>query len=113
MSQNVVPSRPDLWPHARDMQWSELSDPPPELATDRAPGGAGPMLTSPLRALGRYQDALRDLYGATDASSWRGKPFEMGRAPFDSNYCEVWRALFKPFAPLERILAPAYRHLLS
>ena len=36
----------------------------------------------------------------------------MGRAPFDSKYRAVWRAMFESFAPVERALPPVYRLLL-
>ena len=58
------------------------------------------------------QDTLRDLYGAADASSWSAEPFEMGRAPYDSEFCAVWRALFESSAQLRRALSPLRRHLL-
>ena len=54
----------------------------------------------PLCALGLSQDTLRDLPGASDASSWWGEPSEIGRAPRDLKYCALWRALFESFGPL-------------
>ena len=44
--------------------------------------------------------------------SWRVAPFELGCAPSDSKYFAAWRAFFESFAPIERRLVPAYRHLL-
>ena len=54
---------------------------------------------------------VRELFGYTDASAWRDVSLETGRAPFDTKYCAARHALFESFASLERLLAPAYRHL--
>ena len=36
----------------------------------------------------------------------------MGRAPFDSKFCAARHPLFESYAPIERSLAPVYRHLV-
>ena len=102
----------DLSPRARDKKLTGASYSPKALVTHRLAGASASVPEYPLCALGRSQDTLRDLYGASDAPSWWYEPFEMGRAPYDAIYCAVWHALFEAFAPLERVLARLYRHLL-
>ena len=55
---------------------------------------------------------MKLLYGADRCADWWDFEFEIGRAPRDSEYCAVWRALFKSFVPIDRGLAPAYRYLI-
>ena len=49
------------------------------------------------------------MHGCAGAGDWWGQEFQIGRVPFDSKYCAVWRAFFESFAPAERVLAPVYR----
>ena len=65
-----------------------------------------------LRSSGLRQDQLKALCGADDQWSWWGAPFELGRAPLDSKYSAAWHASLGVFAPIERRLAPAPRHML-
>ena len=55
---------------------------------------------------------MQKLHGGPEAAGWRDENFQLGRAPFDSKYCAVWRALFDSFAPAGRALALAYRFLI-
>ena len=89
--QNAVALQSDLSAHTRVRDWSELSYPPPDSATDRLNGSKGPAPEFPLRASGSPQGTLQQLCGASDAYPRRDESFEMGRAPFGSEYCTVVR----------------------
>ena len=111
-TQNVVVLQSDPSTHDRKKTWPKLPRPPPASVPARSNGGVDPAPALPLRALGLPRGAVRELFVAADASSWWGESFAMGRAPLDSKYCGVRYALFESFAPLERVPAPVYRHLL-
>ena len=110
--QTVVALKADLSARAPEKKWSESSYLPPASVSARLNRGDGPAPAPPLCSLGLPQDTVRESFGAADALAWWDAPFEMGRAPFGSEYCAVWRALFESSAPPERVLAPAYRRLL-
>ena len=110
--QNVIVLQFDLSAHARKKQWAKPSYSPPASVSARPDGSDGPAPPSPLRTLRFSEDTVRELFGAAGTSAWWGVSFEMGRAPSDPKFCASWRALFELLAPLERVSAPAYRHLL-
>ena len=85
---------------------------PPSCAEERLYGKGARAPKCPLCDLGRSRDEVEKLRGRPGAREWRGAEFQLGRAPFDSRYCAVWRALFESFAPAERALAPVYRFLI-
>ena len=62
--------------------------------------------------LGLSREQAQKIREPRGTETWWGAEFQMGRAPFDSKYCAVWRAMFESFAPAERALSPAYRLLL-
>ena len=68
-------------PHVRDEKWAEAFYSPPASEPHRLAGGSGSEPRYPLCVWGVSQDTLRDLYGASDASSWRGEPFRNGSCP--------------------------------
>ena len=85
---------------------------PPASVRDFFRGESVAIPKFPLCVLGLAPAEVRKLQGRADADAWWDVPFHMGRVPFDSKYCAVWRALFESFAPIERVLAPAFRALL-
>ena len=97
---------------ARNAQSLEPMWPPPQRAPGRLGGKAAVAPLYLLRALGLERAELTALYGDSGQSYWWGASFEMGRAPFDSKFCAVWRALFEYLPPIERSLAPVYRRLI-
>ena len=98
-----------MWSPSRS---PEPTWPPPQCVSGRLNGKRANAPQHPSRAPGLEGDELRALFGENHQSDWWGAAFEMGRAPFDSKFCTVWHALFELFFPIERGLAPAYRHLI-
>ena len=43
---------------------------------------------------------IEKCHGKSGSLAWWDESFQMGRAPFDSKFCAVWRALFEAFAPV-------------
>ena len=74
-------------------------------------GGPTTVPPFPLRGLGLAPDVIEKCHGKPGALAWRDESFQMGRAPFDSKFCAVWRALFQSFAPAERALGLVFPSL--
>ena len=85
---------------------------PPFCVVGRLAGKLAPLPEFPLCCLGLGPEEVNRLFGRPGCADWQDAEFEIGRAPFDSQYCASWRALFEPFAPVERALAPIYRFLI-
>ena len=62
--------------------------------------------------MGLESGEVNRLFVRPGAAEWRDSEFEIGRAPFGSRYCAVWRALFESSAPVERASAPVYIFLI-
>ena len=84
----------DVSAHARQVQYRELTCAPPKCVVDVSDGKLVRDPRFPLRAPGLPRPELKVLFGDGGHADWRGAEFELGRAPFDSKFCAVWRAFF-------------------
>ena len=76
---------------------------------NRLSGKETPAPPFPLRDLGLSREEAAKVRDRPGADEWWDATFHLGRVPFDSKYCAVWRALFESFAPVERASAPVCR----
>ena len=84
---------------------------PPRVAS-RLAGKEVSAPPDPLCDLGLRPEEARKVHEPYGAEAWWDEPFPTGRAPFDSKYCAVWRALFESFAPVERPPSSVFRLLI-
>ena len=66
---------------------------PPARAEERFNGKDAQVPQYPLCNLGLSREDVEKLHGRSNAADWWGKKFQLGRAPFDSKFRAVWRAI--------------------